>query len=132
MGDGEFIKLYICACNGWNPLDEAVKNIPISYWLMAFQFDRFRKYQQWEELYQRQGELIGHIANPEAYKIYAQFKRKREIQEKQGNSLEIKVGDNTFVQAGAIFDPAKGLVDIKTKKVLVSKDKYLSILKNSK
>jgi len=127
VGD-EFVKLFVCTHNKWNPYSKEIKNIPPLYWSVAFSFIKMHSKQSWDEHYKPQAELIGQIANPEIYKIYADHVKETErIEESETKSGEYKtdIGDKTRVSAttDAHFDPAVGLVD-GNGKLLIPKDKY--------
>ena len=121
------MKLYVCACNGWNPFDDHIKMIPEEFWAFSYNFQKARQYMQWKEVYEPHGELVAHIANPEAYKQYAEFKRKTEEVEKTGGPMVVTVGNTTYASTNYHFDPNKGLVDEKGT-VIVDKDTYLKNL----
>lgn len=125
MGDAAFMKLYVCASNGWNPFDENIRRIPQEFWAFAYRLDDIRKYMDWKEVFEPHGELIAHIANPEMFKVYSEHKKK--LERSKDGATEVSVGNTTYVTATHHLDPNKGLVDEKGN-IIMSKEKYLENL----
>ena len=120
MGDFNFMKLFICAMNGWNPYSEDIKSIPYSYWLVAFRVHKFKLYEKWSSLYRPQGEFITSIQSPENYDEWKKFMNQKEKNKKEGKPDEVRIGDSYVAKANTFFDPDRGLVNLETEEVLVS------------
>jgi hypothetical protein len=58
VGDDNFIKLYVCLHNRWNPYTDEIKQIPTHYWLMAFYMLRQQPMLDWKNAFEPQAELI--------------------------------------------------------------------------
>lgn len=121
------MKLYVCACNGWNPFEEKIKVIPQEFWPYAYNMQRTEKYMIWKELLEPLGELIAHIANPEVFKAYVKFKKKLEAVENSNGPMVVEVDNTTYASTNYHFNPDKGLVDEKGK-IIMNKTAYLSLL----
>ena len=126
MGD-EFIKIYVCLHNKWNPYSEENKNMPVTYWVTAFNFIRLQKKDEWDNLYKPLAEMIGQLTHPDIYKEYEKIKNKQagidDMEVNKDYYKETSGGRSGGGTAGAKFDPVKGLVDMNGN-VIVSKEQY--------
>lgn len=122
MGDFNFMKLFICAINGWNPYSDEIRSIPFSYWLVAFRIHKYKQYEQWTSLLKPLGEFICSIQAPENYGEWKKYITQKEENKKAGRPDEVRSGDRHIARANSFFDPEKGLVNMETGEVLVSKE----------
>jgi len=122
MGDFNFMKLFICALNGWNPYSDDVAKIPYFYWLIAFRTQVYKEHREWKELLRPQAELITSITSPENFTEYRKW-RKTEEAKKKNESVEITEAGQTTAVANAFFDAEKGLID-SDGNVLIPKEEF--------
>lgn len=124
MGDFNFIKQTICAKNGWNPYDEEILKIPSFYWMLAYKFNMYHQYKDWEFLYKPQAELISSITSPQNFEAYSKIKKKNQQVKNSQESFNIKTEDGGIARTSAKFDPSRGLVDSKGN-VIMSVTEYM-------
>ncbi len=108
--------------NGWDPYSESVRNIPYFYWLVAFRTHRYKLYETWSSNIKPHGEFISSLIAPENYGEWKKAERQKERNKKEGLPDQVKVGDSTIATADTYIDAEKGLVNINTGEVLVSKE----------
>jgi len=140
---GEFVKLFVCFHNKWNPYSAFAESLPDMYWFLQFQFIQLERKQTWEHFLLPTAEMAGQIANPEVFKVYYDHKKAREKENKRkkdsknaiNDSGEMRVvnksGDsiNEYVEseANSHFDPEKGLVDNEGR-ILIPKEQYEKLI----
>ena len=110
--------------NGWNPYSEEMKKMPNFYWLIAFRSTRYKAFREWKDGWEPQGELISSIIAPDNFKQYRDYVNKKETNEKQGLPDQIKMGDTTVATANTYFDPDRGLVNMQTGEILISREEF--------
>ena len=127
MGDDNFVKLYVCLHNRWNPYSDEVKNIPTHYWISAFYMLRHQVIIRWKESLEPHAELIGQLTHPEIFKEYKKYKDSMERKRKEGKPLDVTISTDKGTMSHAIadvhYDPLKGLVDFNGK-IVVPKGKF--------
>ena len=125
VGD-EFIKLYVCTYNGWNPYSDEMKRMPSFYWALAYSFLQMHRKQDWDHMLKPQAELIGQIANPDVFKQYYDYNKKLE-KEKIENKGEITTSHEGTVSISAAtdahYDPELGLID-GNGNIIIPKERY--------
>ena len=80
-------------------------------------------------MFEPQGELIGQLANPQAFKIYYEHKKKHVAAKRaaKDNDGEIRINTDSSeyvaTETDYHYDPAYGVVD-KHGRVIISKEQY--------
>ena len=130
MGD-DFVKLYVCLYNKWNPYSKEVEDIPWIYWTLAFNMIQVRFKTDWDHKILPHAEMIGQLTHPE---IFTEYKKQKDRIDKRDN---LKTGQDYYettpdgIEGGGIanahYDPRLGLVD-ETGKILIPKEKYEQML----
>ena len=131
MGES-FPKLYVCFHNRWNPYDPQYDSIPDEFWVSMFTMIRVEYQTVWEALLKPLGEMVGQIANPDAFQVYWKYaKKQKDMNKKLNPGQEYYHADSSGVSGTAIansfFDPERGLVDDKGN-VIIPKEKYEEML----
>ena len=101
----------------------------MQYWLIQFMFLNLDRKRDWKQFLEPQAELIGQLANPDAFKVYYEYKKKYEAAKNasKNNDGEIKVstgtGEYVETETDYHYDPAYGIVD-KQGRLIIPKDQY--------
>jgi hypothetical protein len=132
VGDDNFIKLYVCLHNKWNPYSDEVKAMPTHYWLTTFYMLRQQPMINWKEALEPQAELIGNLIKPEIYQEYKKIKDRREKAKKRAKEGQFaesidQGGLSGYAEADTYYDPSKGLMNSKGK-VLIPKEEYMKMM----
>jgi len=134
VGVAQFSKFYVCTIFGWNPFDEATQKLSDVHFVIMAAIYRELQNINWTNYKRPHAELIGQIANPEAFQVYWKYRKReesiarRKTDDKQ-YSIYNKTKDSESLAAhtNAVFDPVRGLVD-ENGKVLMSVQDYEKLL----
>lgn len=134
MGVVQFAKFYVCALFGWNPFDEAIKKLSDVHFVIMSSLHRELQTMHWNNYTRPHAELIGQIANPEAFQVYWKYRKREEAtKHTTDNNSQYSVYNKTkdseslVASTTATFDPTRGLVD-ENGKVLMSVQEYEKLL----
>jgi len=128
VGDENFLKLYVCLHNKWNPYSEDIKSIPMHYWLISFHMIRQQNIvMNWKESLEPHAELIGQLTHPEIFQEYKKMKDKIERKKQDGAPVDITTstdtGTSSYAETDYHYDPIKGLVDANGK-IAIPKERF--------
>jgi hypothetical protein len=127
-----FPKLYVCFHHKWNPYDPQYDALPPEYWISMSLMIRLEYQTAWDSLLKPLGEMVGQIANPDAFQVYWKYaqrekNRKKNVASGEDYYHEDMDGISGSAESNSYFDPERGLVDMKGN-IIIPKEKYQEML----